>query len=198
MTDTPQPTATQLYDQALLALASKDRATARQQLATVVVLDPRHEEAWLQLSALMDTVDQSIECLQHVIALNPAHAKARHWLRMARQAQARAAASASVPEAEPIPEPPMDDPEYVALDPADQPVPRLGRYLLDFRFVTAVQLAAALATQADWDARGQARFLGDILISQGALTVEYLNFALREQARIRAEAARAQPESALD
>jgi hypothetical protein len=199
MTAAPPPqNANQLYDQALLALATKDRATARQILATVVVLDPRHEEAWLQLSTLMDDVAQSIECLQHVIALNPTHAKARLWLRRARDAQARFTEPAAEPAAEPVPEPPMDDPNFIDLEPADQPVPRLGRYLLDYGFLTADHLAAGLAEQVAEVLAGQPRFLGDILISQGTLTADHLNFALREQARVRAEVARAQPEAALD
>lgn len=188
-----------LYTQALAALEAKDRLAARQMLATVVVLDPRHEEAWLQLSTLMDEVAQSIECLQHVIALNPAHTKARHWLRLAREAQARVGQTET--EAAPEPELPMDDPAaFTALDAADHPVPRLGRYLLDFRFVTPEQLAAGLAAQAaEAEAEaGRPRMLGDILLTQGALTADHLHFALREQARARAEAAREQPESALD
>jgi hypothetical protein len=198
MTATPLPSANQLYDQALLALASKDRDAARQLLASVVVIDPRHAEAWLQLSALMDDVAQSIQCLQHVIAINPAHAKARQWLRLAREAQARAqeAAAPAEPEPEPEPELPMDDPDYAPLEPADQPVPRVGRLLLDYHFVTAEQLTAALKAQAA--PAGQPQRLGDILLSQGVLTPVQLQFALREQTRLRAEAARAQPEAALD
>lgn len=188
---TPEPAA--LYAQAAGALSAKDRAGARQLLATLVMVDPRHEEGWLLLSTVVDDVALAIECLQHVIALNPTHTKARHWLRLARENQSRN----GQPEtgAEPVPELPMDDPAaFTALDPADQPVPRLGRYLLDYHFVTAEQLAAGLAAQA---AAGRPRLLGDILIEQGGLVAQQLAFALREQARVRAESAREQPEAAL-
>ena len=106
MTAAPPPAApgpAALYAQGLAALEAKDRPAARQLLANVVMLDPQHEEAWLQLSTLMDTVAQSIECLQHVIALNPTHTKARHWLRLAREAQSRAGQTET--EAAPVPEP---------------------------------------------------------------------------------------------
>jgi len=197
MTTDPAADPAVLYTQALAALEAKDRLAARQLLATVVVLDPRHEEAWLQLSTLMDDVAQSIECLQHVIALNPAHTKARHWLRLAREAQSRVGQAET--DAAPAPELPMDDPAaFTPLDAADHPVPRLGRYLLDYRFVTPEQLAAGLAAQAVEAEAGRLRLLGDILLTQGALTADHLHFALREQARVRAEAARAQPEAALD
>jgi hypothetical protein len=71
----------------------------------------------------------------------------------------------------------------VPLDEADQPVPRIGRYLLDYKFISAEQLAAALAAQQA--EAGQPRLLGDILIAQGALTAERLAFAVREQHRLR-------------
>jgi hypothetical protein len=197
MSADPAPDAAALYNQALAALEAKDRLAARQLLASVVVLDPRHEDAWLQLSALMDDVAQSIQCLQRVIALNPSHAKARHWLRLAREAQSRSGQGGT--GGLPVPEPPMDDPAaFTPLEPADHPVPRLGRYLLDYGFVTAEQLAAGLAAQAAEAAGGQPRFLGDILLQQGVLAAEHLQFALREQARVRADAAREHPEAALD
>ena len=193
----PAPDPSALYAQGLAALEAKDRPAARQLLATVVMVDPQHEEAWLQLSTLMDTVAQSIECLQHVIALNPTHTKARHWLRLARESQSRAGQTET--EAAPVAEPPMDDPAaFTALDPADHPVPRLGRYLLDYRFVTPDQLTAGLAAQTAEMAAGRPRFLGDSLLAQETLTADQLHFALREQARVRAEAARDLPDSALD
>jgi len=179
------------------AIAAKDRLAARQLLATLVMVEPRHEEGWLLLSTLMDAVAQSIECLQHVIALNPTHTKARHWLRLARESQSRTGQAET--EAELVPELPMDDPAaFTALDPADQPVPRLGRYLLDYHFLTADQLAAGLAAQEAAAVAGQPCLLGDILLRQGVLAANQLVFVLREQARVRAESAREQPEAALD
>ncbi len=195
---TPAADPAALYAQGLAALEAKDRAAARQLLATVVMLDPQHQDAWLQLSTLMETVAQSIECLQHVIALNPTHTKARHWLRLARDAQSRSGQAEA--EAELAPELPMDDPAaFTALDPADRPVPRLGRYLLDYGALTPDQLAAGLAAQSAQSAdANQRRLLGDILLAQSALTADHLHFALREQARLRAEVAREQSDSALD
>jgi hypothetical protein len=65
----------------------------------------------------------------------------------------------------------------------DRPVPRLGQYLLDYKFVTPEQLTRALRDQRLARQAGQPRRLGDILIEQEAITEERLAFALREQHR---------------
>jgi hypothetical protein len=173
-----------LYAQAQAAVNAKDRPLARQLLGALVGAEPRRAEAWLLLSTVVDDVDQSIECLQRVIALDPANARARHWLSLA--ARARARREAGLESAEPVVE---EDPDadFVELEPEDQPVPRLGRYLLDFGFISVQDLYAALDIKHSAAQAGQARRLGGILIEQGVLTPERLDFALREQQRVRAE-----------
>jgi len=186
MTDADAIDANALYAQALDAVGAKDRATARQLLATVVWADPLHEAGWLLLSTVVEEVGKSIECLQHVLALNPANAKARHWLALAERAQARQAeeSSASAPVVDE-----NDESAFEPLEPADQPVPRLGRFLLDYKFVTPEQLTAALAAQQSAAQAGQARRLGDICLELGAVAADRLDFALREQQRVRASLA---------
>lgn len=173
-----------LYDQALAAVSAKDRPRARTLLASLVAAEPRRAEAWLLLSTLVDEVDKSIECLQHVVALDPGNARARHWLDLANRARARREAGLPPADQEPEPDP---DADFVELEPEDQPVPRLGRYLLDFGFVTVQQLSAALDRQQAALQAGHPRRLGGILVEDGALTQPRLDFALREQQRVRAE-----------
>jgi tetratricopeptide (TPR) repeat protein len=175
-----------LYAQALAAVNAKDRPQARQLLAALVAADPRRGDAWLLLSTLVDDVDQSIDCLQKAIALDPANAKARHWLDLA--ARARARREAGLAPSEPVVE---EDPDadFVDLEPEDRPVPRLGRYLLDFGFITVQQLSAALDHQRAAAQAGLSRQLGSILVEEGTLPQVRLSFALREQERVRAEVA---------
>jgi hypothetical protein len=178
MTDPDSLDANALYAQAVAALDAGDRAAARRLLGTVVWADPLHEAGWLLLSTVAEDIATSVRCLQHVLALNPENAQARQWLARAERAQAR------LSEAVQPPAPPERAPAYEPLAPADEPVPRLGRYLLDYQFVTDRQLAVALAVQQA--AAGQRRRLGDILLEQGAVSPDRLNFALREQQRVRA------------
>jgi hypothetical protein len=75
--------------------------------------------------------------------------------------------------------------EVTLTEPGDEEraVPRLGQYLLDFKFITVEQLKAALVAQRRARDTGQLRRLGDILMEQGAITADRLNFAVREQNR---------------
>lgn len=171
------------YAQALAAIGARDRLRARQLLAALVGSEPRRADAWLLLSTLVDDVNQSIQCLQRAVALDPASQQARQWLASA----VRARAAAQPPEAEAVEDP---DAAFIPLEPEDIPVPRLGRLLLDFGFITEPQLHLALIAQGAGAATGEPLLLGGILIGQGALPPERLDFALREHERLRAEAAR--------
>jgi hypothetical protein len=172
------------YAEALAAISAKDRPKARQLLASLVAREPRRAEAWLLLSTLVDEVDQSIECLQHVVALDPGNARARHWLNLAARARARREAGLAPAEPEVEEDP---DADFVELEPEDQPVPRLGRYLLDFGFIMVKDLYNGLDAQREAAQAGQARPLGGILVERAGLTQARLDFALREQQRVRAE-----------
>jgi hypothetical protein len=174
------------YAQALAAIGARDRLRARQLLAALVGREPRRAEAWLLLSTLVDDVSHSIQCLQRAVALDPANQQARRWLASAVRARTERDGSPSAEASA------ADDPDaaFVPLEPEDLPIPRLGRCLLDFGFVTEPQLHLALITQGAEAAAGVRRLLGGILVEQGALTPERLDFALREQERLRADAAR--------
>ena len=170
--------ATALFDQATLALKAKRNDEARKLLVEVLRLDPRHEQAWLNLASVLTDMRQAIDCLNRVLALNPHNHTAQEWLAFAQQEVDRQAALEEMQATPPTPA------EALAAPPAEEeprPVPRLGEFLLQYNFITPDQLQAALAVQRE--TAGDDKRLGDILIEQNALTEERLNFALREQHR---------------
>lgn len=166
-----------LYVQARTALSRRDKGTARRLLADAVLADPSHEQSWLLLASVVDDLERAAECLRRVLALNPGNAQAREWLAQAEREQARRAAVDEM-QAEAAGGPSFHEPGD-----EDRPVPRLGQYLLDFKFVSVAQLQAALSSQLNTRQAGLPRRLGDILVEQGALSQERLNFAVREQDR---------------
>ena len=166
-----------LFNQALAAAQAGQRAQARRVLAELVNINPRHEQAWLRLAGVVDTSGQTVDCLKRVIAINPNNFTARDWLH-------KIQTGSTTPLNEVVVGGSLDDTVPLA-EPGDaeRPVPRLGQYLLDYQFITAEQLRAALMAQRASIAAGQPRRLGDILLEQGALPPERLEFAVREQHR---------------
>jgi hypothetical protein len=153
---------------------------ARTRLVELVSAYPAQAEAWLLLSTLVE-VDQAVDCLRRVLALNPDHERARQWLPLALAKQARQQAAQPAPA--PAPAAAEAEAEMDLAEPGDEArsVPRLGQYLLDFKFVRADQLRAALAEQRRAQESGQPRRVGELLLEQGAITPERLNFAVRQQ-----------------
>jgi hypothetical protein len=139
----------------------------------------RHEQGWLRLATVVDDRRQIADCLQRVLILNPSNVTAREWLDQVRRplnqtSELRLAIANSF----------FGDGVQLA-EPGDEerPVPRLGQYLLDYQFVNAEQLKSALLAQRASISAGQPRRLGDILLEQGALSPDRLDFAVREQHR---------------
>lgn len=161
--------------QAQSLLQNGQHEAARRLLVALVSAHPANEEGWLLLSTVVEA-NRAVDCLNRVLALNPGHARARKWLALALREQERQAA---------LQAPPADDDEVPLTEPGDEnrPVPRLGQYLLDFKFVRPEQLRSALAAQRRARATGQARRVGELLLEQGAVSEERLNFAVREQSR---------------
>jgi hypothetical protein len=167
----------ELFIQALAAAQAGQRAQAKRVLAELVNINPRHEQAWLRLAGLVDNSVQTVDCLKRVIAINPNNFTARDWLH-------KIQSGSTTPLSEAVVGGPLDEDVPLA-EPGDseRPVPRLGQYLLDYQFITAEQLRAALMVQRTSIAAGNPRRLGDILLEQGALEPERLEFAVREQHR---------------
>lgn len=167
--------AEEFFKQAVKAIKLGQKEEARQYLMEVVRLQPRYEQAWLALASVLPDKRQARDCLKRVLALNPDNPVAKDWLAFTEQETARQAAVAEMTAAADIP---LSEP-----DDATRPTPRLGQYLLDYKFISTDQLKAALRAQRQASAAGAARRLGDLLIEQHAITPERLNFALREQQR---------------
>lgn len=70
-----------LMREAIQAAQSGNKNWARECLGRVLKADPRNEEAWLWLSAVLDTVAEKRYCLERVLAINPANAQAQAGLR---------------------------------------------------------------------------------------------------------------------
>jgi hypothetical protein len=168
-----------LYNQAIAAIEAGNRPLARRLLAEVVRSNGRHEQGWLRLATVVDDRRQIADCLRRVLVLNPNNLTAREWLDRVElplnQTSELRAGMAGI----------LFDDDIKLAEPGDEerPVPRLGQYLLDYQFISAEQLRAALAAQRASISDGQPRRLGDILLEQGALNSDRLNFAVREQHR---------------
>jgi tetratricopeptide (TPR) repeat protein len=155
-----------LFDRAMAAIKADKHTEARDLLIQVVTANPQHEEGWLWLAGVIDDLDKAIDCLERVLRLNPNNAKAKEWLKFAqKEKEKEAAQGVSLEE-------PGD---------AERAVGRLGRYLLQSKFITPDQLKRALQAQRDSEKQGITKRLGIILVEQGAITEERLSFALREQ-----------------
>ena len=169
-----------LFAQATIAVKARRNDEARKLLAEVLHLNPRHEDAWLALASILTDMHQAIDCLKRVLAINPQNATAQEWLVFAQQEIDRQEVIKEM-AAEVVPAP-----EAPPAEPADEEprlVPRLGEYLLQYKFITGEQLNAALAAQRAAAKAGLAKRLGDILLEQGTLSEDRLNYALREQHR---------------
>ncbi|MBN1429259.1 MAG: YIP1 family protein [Anaerolineae bacterium] len=69
-----------LYRDGVAAIRAGDKAAGREKLTKVVEQDQLHEQAWLWLSACVDTDEERIVCLQNVLTINPRSEAARQGL----------------------------------------------------------------------------------------------------------------------
>src|SRR5574341_2502740 len=143
-----------LYQQAVAAIKANDNEKARRLLVETVRANPRHEEAWLALASILIDMDQAIDCLKRVLTLNPNNTTAKEWLAFAEQEKARQEAVAEMHAPLPSADISLDEPGD-----EERPVPRLGKYLLDYKFITPEQLRAALLAQRQATDSGQSKRL---------------------------------------
>lgn len=66
--------------EAIAAIRANQPARAYQLLANILRQDQTNEQAWLWMSAVVDTDEAKAMCLEKVLALNPQNAAARHGL----------------------------------------------------------------------------------------------------------------------
>lgn len=83
-----------LLRDAITAHRRGDRREARRLLGQVVQEEPDNLDAWWLLHSVLDDSEQKIQCLRHVLRLDPGHVQARNLLndaqiRLARQTPAK-------------------------------------------------------------------------------------------------------------
>lgn len=69
----------------IAAFKASNKEDARTYLMKAVELDPYHEQAWLWLSAAVDTPEDQRTCLENVLAINPENERARSGLQLLSQ-----------------------------------------------------------------------------------------------------------------
>ena len=159
----------ELYRQAQAAIEAGQHDDAQRLLAHLVLTNPRHEQGWLALALIVPEMDQAIDCLNRVLALNPLNADALKYLDLARTEKRRDEAFAA--------------PELSAQPGGDEAgrLPRLGSFLVKAQLISPAQLEAALSAQLEAASAGTPPRLGELLVEQGVITTEQLDIALREQ-----------------
>lgn len=74
------PDIEQLYREGVAAIRAGDKATGREKLKQVIQQNNRHEQAWLWLSAAVESDAERISCLKNVLKLNPDNEAAQRGL----------------------------------------------------------------------------------------------------------------------
>lgn len=144
-----------------------DKERARACFIRVLKHDPRHETAWLRLSGVMPTVEQSLRCVEHLLSINPHHAQAREAQEVLRVRLLLEEAAVV-----PTPAPPASTPQRRYL---------LGEALVEARILTEHQLEAALAEQRRLAAKKKPLRLGEILLRMKLVRPQQLEAALATQ-----------------
>ena len=112
--------AARLLQEGIAAFKAGRKVEARQLLTRATELDERNENAWLWLSAVVDSLENQQICLENVLALNPNNTRALKGLeavtkKLARQQQSQAA--------KPAPPPPSVVPPHVSPFDMNMPAP---------------------------------------------------------------------------
>ena len=89
-----------LVQQAISAYKANDKATAKDLLLKAVDLDEHNEQAWMWMSAVVDSLDEQQICLENVIQINPHNERARKGLAVINEKLGK---SAAPPPADPAP-----------------------------------------------------------------------------------------------
>ncbi len=84
-----------LLRDAIAAYRSGNKSQAREMLLEAVALDEHHEQAWLWLSAVVDSVEDQITCLENVLTINPNNEKARQGIQLLNEKLASSAAGSA-------------------------------------------------------------------------------------------------------
>jgi hypothetical protein len=94
--------------QAIIAIRVGREEEARRLLSQILEANPRDEDAWLWMSAVVDTDQQRLDCFRRVLAINPGNAAARE---AAMYLQGDSTAPSAAPRVETISSPQGIEPE---------------------------------------------------------------------------------------
>ncbi len=97
-----------LVRDAIAVYRSGKKDEARNLLLQAVDIDERHEQAWLWLSAVVDSVEDQITCLENVLTINPNNEKAQQGLQVLNE-KLGSEPPAQPPAATPEPAAPQED-----------------------------------------------------------------------------------------
>lgn len=149
----------------MTAVRLGNKAQARTHLLRVLASDPRNETAWLWLSGVMPTTEQALRCIEHLLTINPRHARAaeaRDVLRVQLLLQEATSGAQSMPS--------TSHRRYL-----------LGEALVEANVITPHQLAEALRRQAELTQHNKPMRLGELLVRLKVITHEQLLAALTAQ-----------------
>lgn len=192
----------------MAAVRAGQKDQARTHLLRVLASDPRHETAWLWLSGVMPTTEQALRCIEHLLTINPQHARAieahdvlRVQLLLQEATSGIDNSTPSTPqrrymlgealvEARVLTQQQLDEALRRQTEMAHQNKPmRLGKLLIRLKIITHEQLLAALTAQIESMAPAtegaQATRFGEFLVTQGLLTRAQLHQGLAMQADLR-------------
>jgi ABC-type dipeptide/oligopeptide/nickel transport system permease subunit len=83
----------QQLTQAHIAIQSGDKALARIILKKLILENPRNEQAWLLMAQAVEKRDQSIDCLEQVLKINPNNPEAKSALSVLKRDRQRASSA---------------------------------------------------------------------------------------------------------
>ena len=90
-----------MVDSAVAALKAGKKSEARTTLTQAVDLDPKNEQAWLYLSALVTSLEEQEICLENVLTINPNNDRAQKALGIVLEKQGKPPKSAAPPPTPP-------------------------------------------------------------------------------------------------
>ncbi|MFP4321159.1 MAG: tetratricopeptide repeat protein, partial [Anaerolineales bacterium] len=88
------PDAKGLVKQAVQAYKANQKATAKELLLKAVDMDEHNEQAWMWMSAVVDSLEEQQICLENVLSINPNNERAQKGLAVINQKLGKSGASA--------------------------------------------------------------------------------------------------------
>ena len=131
--------AQQLYDRGIAAARGGQRRIAAGLLTRAVQLDPRHEQAWLWLSGVLDDPYDVEFCLRSALKINPNNAQAQKGLAWVRQRT-----SVGAPSSEPSRVRSITIPDADAVQPVEDVTPSVWQEWRDSQRWSVLKQRTAL------------------------------------------------------